>query len=111
MADTEDCTDQEIELLEQERIDRRQDNQRKMAWVALLSMLGFTALIFLPLVPKDRIDVFTSIADLFYLANAGVISAYMGTEAWVNKTQKQRIRGSGTRGPSPSRHNKDRGTP
>lgn len=92
-------TEEELVAIEQDRIDRRQVNQRKMAWAALASMLGFTALIFLPVVPKERLDLFVSIADLFYLAHAGVVSAYMGSEAWVNKTQKQR---SPNRGPSPS---------
>ena len=83
-----ELSEQEVEFIEQDRIDRRQDNQRKMAWVALGSMLVFTALIFLPIIPTERLDVFRGIADLFYLAQAGIISAYMGSEAFVNRSRK-----------------------
>jgi hypothetical protein len=83
-----ELSEQEVEFIEQERIDRRQDNQRKMAWIALGSMLLFTGLIFLPIIPPERIDAFRGIADLFYLAQAGVVSAYMGSEAIVNRSRK-----------------------
>ena len=90
MSDKEDLSDQEIEMLEQDRIDRRQDNQRKMAWIALSSMLMFTVLIFVPFIENERIKIFVSLADLFYLAQAGIVSAYMGSEAIVNRSQRKK---------------------
>jgi len=90
MSDKEDLSDQEIEMLEQDRIDRRQDNQRKMAWIALASMLMFTVLIFVPFIENERIKIFVSLADLFYLAQAGIVSAYMGSEAIVNRSQRKK---------------------
>jgi len=90
-----EVSDNELVLLEQQRIDQRQDNQKKMAWVAMSSMIAFTIFMFLPIVGDTRIEILTDIASLFYIAQAGVIGAYMGSEALVNKTRTQS---------SPSRH-------
>jgi len=84
-----ELSDNELVLLEQKRIDRRQDNQKKMAWIAMFSMIAFTIFMFLPIVNDTRIEILTEIASLFYIAQAGVISAYMGSEAFVNKSRNQ----------------------
>jgi len=84
-----EVSDNELVLLEQQRIDRRQDNQKSMAWIAMFSMIGFTIFMFLPIVGSTRIEILTEIASLFYIAQAGVIGAYMGSEALVNKSRNQ----------------------
>jgi len=84
-----EVSDNELVLLEQQRIDRRQDNQKSMAWIAMFSMIGFTIFMFLPIVDNTRIEILTEIASLFYIAQAGVIGAYMGSEALVNKSRNQ----------------------
>jgi len=84
-----EVSDNELVLLEQQRIDRRQDNQKSMAWIAMFSMIGFTIFMFLPIVDNSRIEILTEIASLFYIAQAGVIGAYMGSEALVNKSRNQ----------------------
>ena len=84
-----EVSDNELVLLEQQRIDRRQDNQKSMAWIAMFSMIGFTIFMFLPIVGNTRIEILTEIASLFYIAQAGVIGAYMGSEALVNKSRNQ----------------------
>jgi len=84
-----EVSDNELVLLEQQRIDQRQDNQKKMAWVAMSSMIAFTIFMFLPIVGDTRIGILTDIASLFYIAQAGVIGAYMGSEAVVNKSRNQ----------------------
>jgi len=88
-------TDEELRAVEQDRIERRQNTQKKMAWVAMISMIGFTVFMFLPIVGDNRITILTEIATLFYISQAGVVGAYMGSEALVNKTRTQS---------SPSRH-------
>jgi len=92
---TDGLTDEELRSVEQDRIERRQDTQKKMAWVAMISMIGFTIFMFLPIVGDNRITILTEIATLFYISQAGVVGAYMGSEALVNKTR--------TQSPSPSR--------
>ena len=84
-----EISDNELVLLEQQRIDRRQNNQKSMAWVAMGSMIAFTLFMFLPIVGNTRIEILTEIASLFYIAQAGVIGAYMGSEALVNKSRNQ----------------------
>ena len=40
---------------EVKRLNRKQMHQRNMAWTALVSMLLFTAIMFTPIVPDERI--------------------------------------------------------
>jgi flagellar motor component MotA len=49
-----------------------------MAWVALGSMLVFTVIMFTPLIPDSRIKLLTDLSNLFYLAQAGIVGAFMG---------------------------------
>jgi|TARA_R110002020_G_scaffold188520_1_gene387229 uncharacterized membrane protein YdjX (TVP38/TMEM64 family) len=59
--------------------------QKKMAWVAIISMLGFTALVFLPIFPDARIKALADLFGLFYIGMAGVCGAYMGMTAYMTK--------------------------
>ncbi len=63
---------------EVKRINRKQRHQRNMAWVALGSMLVFTIIMFTPLIPDSRIKLLTDLSNLFYLAQAGIVGAFMG---------------------------------
>ena len=67
---------------EVKRLNRKQMHQRNMAWVALASMLLFTAIMFTPIVPDERIKLLTDISNLFYLAQAGIVGAFMGFAAF-----------------------------
>jgi hypothetical protein len=82
-----ELTDNELIVLEQKRIDARQDNQKRMAWVAIVSMIVYTIALFMPFVNDGRAQILTDIASLFYVAQAGVVGAYMGSEALVNRTR------------------------
>jgi len=86
-----ELTEDELKIIEQMRIDRRQNSQKKMAWVAMISMIVFTVVMFLPFLPNDRIAILTDIAALFYIAQAGVTAAYMGSEALVNRTKTDEL--------------------
>jgi len=84
-----ELTENELELLKQQRIDERQDNQKVMAWVALGSVIAYTIGLFMPFLPDSRAEILTEIAPLFYVAQAGIIGAYMGSEAMVNRSRNQ----------------------
>ena len=56
-----------------------------MAWIALISMLVFTALVFLPIFPDTRIKALADLFSLFYIGMAGVVGAYMGMTAYMSK--------------------------
>jgi len=66
-------------------IARKQLAQRRMAWVAMGSMIVFTMAMFLPIFPDSRIKAMSDLFGLFYIGQAGVVGAYMGMSAWMNK--------------------------
>jgi hypothetical protein len=93
--------EREMELLEQERIEERQDNQKRMAWVAMTSMILFTIVLFSPLVSDSRLTIISEIASIFYFAQAGVVGAYMGSEAFVNRSFKKNLSRNSTNNSGP----------
>lgn len=70
---------------EEERQNRRQYHQRRMAWVAIMAIVLFTAFLFLPVVPDARIKLLGDISSMFYIAMAGIVGAFMGVTAWMSK--------------------------
>ena len=74
---------------EVKRINRKQMHQRNMAWTALVSMLLFTVIMFTPFVPDERIKLLTDISNLFYLAQAGIVGAFMGFAAFDKSGMKK----------------------
>ncbi len=73
---------------EVKRLNRKQLHQRNMAWTALVSMLLFTAIMFTPIVPDERIKLLTDISNLFYLAQVGIVGAFMGFAAFDKSGMK-----------------------
>ena len=59
------------------------DAQRRMAWVAMGSMIVFTFAVFLPIFPDARIKALSDLFGLFYIGQAGVVGAYMGMTAYI----------------------------
>ncbi len=61
------------------------DSQRRMAWTAMIVMIVFTALLFLPIFPDGRIKALSDLFGLFYVGMASVVGAYMGMSAWMSQ--------------------------
>ena len=82
-------TDEEMEqstaMLELELREEKSDAQRRMAWIAMASMILFTIGLFAPIFTASRINALADILGLFYIAQAGVVGAYMGVSAWMSK--------------------------
>lgn len=57
--------------------------QLRMARYTLIGMGLFTVVMFF--VPIDRVNALSDISNLFYISGAGIVGAYMGTTAWMNK--------------------------
>lgn len=74
------------ELLELELREEKADSQRRMAWVSIFSMIFFTAVLFSPAVSETRVSALADLLGLFYIAQAGVVGAYMGVTAWMSKS-------------------------
>lgn len=68
-----------------ERMNRRQASQRNMAWFALFTMFFFTALLFMPFVSVERVNALNDLMGLLYIAQAGVVGAFMGMTAWMSR--------------------------
>lgn len=90
-----EVTDYELEqarkMLELELQNEKADGQRRMAWVAVWSMVVFTVGLFLPIVSETRVAALADLLGLFYIAQAGVVGAYMGVTAWMSNTTRNRL--------------------
>lgn len=82
---SEDEIMQADELLEIELKEEKADTQRRMAWTALILMTVFTALLFSPIIPVAKVQALADLLGLFYIAQAGIVGAYMGVTAWASK--------------------------
>lgn len=73
------------EIIEFENKDAKEDQLRKMAWTAMISMVLFTFFLFLPTIPTERIVALASVLQMFYIAQAGVVATFFGATAYVSK--------------------------
>ena len=84
-----DCvvTDEELsnmkEIKETETALRKNLAQLRMARYTLIAMGLFTAAMFF--IDVERVKALADISNLFYISGAGIVGAYMGTTAWMNK--------------------------
>ena len=70
-------------MIEFENKDKKEDQLRRMAWVAMLSMVFFTLILFSPLVEVARVSALASLLQMFYIAQAGVVATFFGASAYV----------------------------
>lgn len=75
----------EKEMIEMELREEKSDAQKRMAWLAMGSMIVFSIVLFLPVISDNRVKALADLLGLFYIAQAGVVGAYMGTTAWMSK--------------------------
>jgi len=82
-------TDEELakekEIVEMELREEKSEAQKRMAWIAMVSMIAFSLFLFLPIVSDNRVKALADLLGLFYIAQAGVVGAYMGATAWMSK--------------------------
>ena len=78
-------SDAELAVVEALEKHEKADAQRRMAWVAMGSMLFFALAVFLPIFPDARIKALSDLFGLFYIGQAGVVGAYMGMTAYMAK--------------------------
>ena len=82
----EDLVMQERQI-ELENRDKREDQQRRMAWVAMISMIVLTAGLFLPIVSPERIAALADLISMFYIAQAGIVATFFGAQAYMSVTR------------------------
>jgi hypothetical protein len=84
--------DDEMRLHDMEMQDRKENAQlrkltaqRRMATAVLCFMALYTLLMFAPFIPDTRIKLLTDLSNLLYITGGGIVGAYMGVSAWMNK--------------------------
>ena len=80
-------TEQEVamkeRMLEVELREEKAEAQQKMAWIAMVMMIGFTVVLFTPLMSDTRVAALADLLGLFYIAQTGIVAAYMGATAYM----------------------------
>lgn len=82
---SDDDINDAAKIEEIERQNRKQSAQRRMAWVAIWSMIVFTIILFSPIVSDSRVNALADLLGLFYIAQAGIVGAFMGVSAWMSR--------------------------
>lgn len=84
-------TDEEMaaaeRMIEIENKDKKEDQLRQMAWVAMLSMVVFTIILFFPIIDNDRVLALDNLLQMFYIAQAGVVATFFGSSAYMSRNQ------------------------
>ena len=73
-------------MIDTENKDRKEDQLRQMAWVAMMSMIVFTILLFLPIISVERLAALDSLLQMFYIAQAGVVATFFGSSAYMSRS-------------------------
>jgi hypothetical protein len=73
-------------LEELENKDRKEDQLRQMAWVAMGSMVFFTIALFLPFLSVERLTALDNLLSMFYIAQAGVVATFFGSSAYMSRS-------------------------
>ena len=83
---SEEEKDRATQLLELELREEKAEAHKRMSWVALVSMLIVTALLFTPIVSPDKILALQELLGMFYLAQASIVAFYFGATAYMSKS-------------------------
>ena len=83
-------SDEEMKTIHAINQEAKIETQQKLAWVAMISMIVFTVLVFLPIFPDTRIKALADLFGLFYIGQAGVVGAYMGVTAYMSNGNGRR---------------------
>jgi hypothetical protein len=73
------------ELLELSLKEEKAEVQKRISWVAIISMLLITAFLVLPIIPESRITVLSDLISIFYLAQASIVGFYFGATAYMSR--------------------------
>ncbi len=68
-----------------ENEDKKQDSQRQMAWMALIGMLFYPIVTIAADYFGLKADILASMADLYFIASAGIVAAFYGKEAYLGR--------------------------
>ena len=82
-------SDEELEratqMIELDLREEKQDSQRRIAWVAMSSMVLYSFLPLFPFVPEARLSALSSLSDMLFLSQASIIGLYFGATAYMSR--------------------------
>jgi len=85
-------SDQELNIKERLTIlqnrDKREDQQRHIVWFSALTVTLFIVVLMTPIVPIERIDHLSGIAEIWVLSNMGVIGSFIGFNQLAKRANK-----------------------
>jgi hypothetical protein len=61
-----------------ENRDKKEDQQRYLVWFSAVTVTAFIIVLMTPLVPIERIDHLSGIAEIWVLSNMGVLASFIG---------------------------------
>ena len=67
--------------------DAKDDQQRKMVWVSLLSVCVAVALILTPLISEARLNIIIPFLQVWSITNLGVVATFMAVNVWSEKVK------------------------
>ena len=86
-------SDQEMAMRERmvflENRDKKEDQQRYLVWFSALTVTAFIIVLMTPLVPIERIDHLSGIAEIWVLSNMGVIASHIGFNQLAKRSNKE----------------------
>jgi len=66
----------------------RWKHRRRLAYMAMWSMLALTVYVVGPWMPMDRLNTLQDVISWFYFSMASIVGAYMGFATWSAKTTR-----------------------
>ena len=85
-------SDKELEIRERmvllENRDKKEDQQRWLVWFSALTVTVFIIVLMTPLIPIDRIDHLSGIAEIWILSNMGIIGSFIGFNQLARRGSK-----------------------
>jgi len=71
-----------------ENRDKKEDQQRYLVWFSALSVTIFIIVLMTPIIPVNRIDHLSGIAEIWVISNMGVIGSFIGFNQMAKKEGK-----------------------
>lgn len=75
-------------MIQIENNDRMQDQQRLMAWVAMLSTIVAVFALLTPWIAIERMNSASGFLNTFLVAQTGIVVGFMGATAWAKRQEK-----------------------
>jgi hypothetical protein len=77
----------EERMIRIENQDARDDQQRRMVWVSLISVCLAVVIILTPAVSESRLNIIIPFLQVWSITNLGIVATFMATSAWSKRKE------------------------